>query len=415
MLPPRLQSQGPAAAGIFSERGKRCPVRARSPAEEADRTAAVPLPAPAPAARERPLAEPALPGRLPSSRYRARTQEPRHRAYLKGTQAETPQQDPPCAASWLSTEISQPPAPRARRPAAPGRKMPGSCPSVSAGRRPPLPIRRCTAPPHNLLQPPPPRRPRRPVCASPSPAASTWHACSRLPLSPSPSEPSGSPRGDRRPEASGAARAAGPPPAFLHRHGRRPPLTSGARRAGQPPRRAPAAGSPGGRRPARRPPGGRAHPSSKARPAATAAGPPRPTPRRPARPQPGRPAPRRAALRRPSAGQPPGKRPAKGSPRAGSERSGAEGRARSPRPTDFVFAPNSLCPWAPAAAERRAGRSESPGVYLRQRRGRAGGGRTGIAGPRRGSPRAGRGASFGPGGPRPPGKPLPPPPRRLSA
>lgn len=168
MLPPRLQSQGPAAAGIFSERGKRCPVRARSPAEEADRTAAVPLPAPAPAARERPLAEPALPGRLPSSRYRARTQEPRHRAYLKGTQAETPQQDPPCAASWLSTEISQPPAPRARRPAAPGRKMPGSCPSVSAGRRPPLPIRRCTAPPHNLLQPPPPAVPAVP-CVRPPP------------------------------------------------------------------------------------------------------------------------------------------------------------------------------------------------------------------------------------------------------
>lgn len=277
----------------------------------------------------------------------------------------------------------------------PGGRCRGAAPPFLRGADPPFPYGGAR-PLHTICFSPPPRRPRRPVCASPSPAASTWHACSRLPLSPSPSEPSGSPRGDRRPEASGAARAAGPPPAFLHRHGRRPPLTSGARRAGQPPRRAPAAGSPGGRRPARRPPGGRAHPSSKARPAATAAGPPRPTPRRPARPQPGRPAPRRAALRRPSAGQPPGKRPAKGSPRAGSERSGAEGRARSPRPTDFVFAPNSLCPWAPAAAERRAGRSESPGVYLRQRRGRAGGG--GPASPVHG------GAPLGPAGARPSGR-----------
>lgn len=143
--------------------------------------------------------------------------------------------------------------------------------------------------------------------------------------------------------------APGPPPALLHTH------TRGARRAGQPParlrdrvpRQAGPAPLEGAFRHRRGPLGRRlAIP-----------------PRRPSR-SPPVPAPRRAALRRRSAGQPPGERPAKGSPRSRLERSGPEGCAGSPRPTYFVFSPNSLCYGRQPPPRGGRGGQSLTGVYL---------------------------------------------------
>lgn len=184
------------------------------------------------------------------------------------------------------------------------------------------------------FSPPPPVPP-------PTPRLSLAHLQSPTPQ---PLSPSGSPRGYLIPGLRCGV-APGPTPALLHRHRRRrspaEPVAPASRHPDS------VAGSPG--RPGSRPaaPRRRCSPRSGVPPPPPA---PRPTPCHPAppaRPQPARPggtAPRRAALRRPSAGQPPGERPAKGSPRAGSERSGAECCAGTPRPTYFVFAPNSLCP-----------------------------------------------------------------------
>lgn len=149
----------------------------------------------------------------------------------------------------------------------------------------------------------------------------------------------------------------GPPPALLHTH------TRGACRAGQPPARL-RDGVPSQAGPAPQPPGGRAplevpfchRRGPLGRRLAT-------PPRRPSR-SPPVPAPQRAALRRRSAGQPPGERPAKGSPRAGSERSGPEGCAGSPRPTYFVFSPNSLCYGRQPPPRGGRGGQSLTGVYL---------------------------------------------------
>lgn len=157
MLPPRLHSEKTLTSRIFFQQRKYCPVCACASAKRQIKSLQCRFQYRARPPENAHWRSDRFPSCLPSSRSQPHTQELRHSAYLKGTQAETRGKDPPYAASAPEAAISSRPGrkagalgrlARSRRGADPG------CPQSIAPRSPGTGSGRSPDAPHRTRVPP---------------------------------------------------------------------------------------------------------------------------------------------------------------------------------------------------------------------------------------------------------------------